>query len=328
MWLPMAENIVVYFLLKRKTITVNMKPSILVVGSSNTDMVIKADHLPMPGETILGGTFFMNPGGKGANQAVAAARLNGSVTFICKTGNDIFGSQSLKVFEEEGINTSFIIFDPKNPSGVALITVDKNAENCIVVASGANASLLPQNLANAEPLIARSNIVLMQLEIPLETVAHVASIAVAAGVTVVLNPAPAREIPAELMRNISVLTPNKTEAEMLSGITIIDMESAAAAARAIRDKGVGTVIVTLGSQGALVVTDTLCQMIHAPKVQAVDTTAAGDVFNGALAVALSENKPILDAVTFACNAAAISVTRMGAQASAPYLNEVIKYMET
>ncbi len=314
-------------MLKRKTIIVNMKPSILVVGSSNTDMVIKADHLPMPGETILGGTFFMNPGGKGANQAVAAARLNGSVTFICKTGNDIFGRQSLQLFEEEGINTSFILSDPKNPSGVALITVDKNAENCIVVASGANASLLPPNLAKAETLIASATIVLMQLEIPLETVAYVAGIAAAAGVTVVLNPAPACEIPEELMRNVSVLTPNKTEAEMLSGITISDMESATAAASAIRDKGVGTVIITLGSQGALVVTDTLVQMIHATKVQAVDTTAAGDVFNGALAVALSENRPILEAVTFACHAAAISVTRMGAQSSAPYFKEVTIYEE-
>ena len=323
----MAENIVVYFLHKRKTITVNMEPYILVVGSSNTDMVIKADHLPMPGETILGGTFFMNPGGKGANQVVAAARLNGAVTFICKTGNDIFGRQSLQLFEEEGINTSFILSDPKHPSGVALITVDKNAENCIVVASGANACLLPSNLVNAEALIVGATIVLMQLEIPIETVAYVAGIAAAAGVTVVLNPAPAREIPAELMRHISVLTPNKTEAEMLSGITIIDMESAAVAARAIRNKGVDTVIITLGSEGALVVTDTLVEMIHAPKVQAVDTTAAGDVFNGALAVALSENKPILDAVAFACNAAAISVTRMGAQASAPYLNEVTTYEE-
>ena len=319
----MAENIVVYFLHKRKTITVNMKPYILVVGSSNTDMVIKADHLPMPGETILGGTFFMNPGGKGANQAVAAARLNGAVTFICKTGNDIFGRQSLQLFEEEGINTSFILSDPKHPSGVALITVDKNAENCIVVASGANACLLPQDLINAEALIVGATIVLMQLEIPIETVAYVAGIAAAAGVTVVLNPAPAREIPAELMRHISVLTPNKTEAEMLSGITIIDMESAAVAARTIRNKGVDTVIITLGSEGALVVTDTLVEMVHAPRVQAVDTTAAGDVFNGALAVALSENKPILDAVAFACNAAAISVTRMGAQASAPYFKEVM-----
>ena len=319
----MAENIVVYFLHKRKTITVNMKPYILVVGSSNTDMVIKADHLPMPGETILGGTFFMNPGGKGANQAVAAARLNGAVTFICKTGNDIFGRQSLQLFEEEGINTSFILSDPKHPSGVALITVDKNAENCIVVASGANACLLPQDLVNAHALIAGATIVLMQLEIPIETVAYVTGIAAAAGVTVVLNPAPAREIPAELMRHISVLTPNKTEAEMLSGITIIDRESAAVAARAIRNKGVDTVIITLGSEGALVVTDTLVEMIHAPKVQAVDTTAAGDVFNGALAVALSENKPILDAVAFACKAASISVTRMGAQASAPYFKEVM-----
>lgn len=307
---------------KKKTIKSIMKPSIIVIGSSNTDMVIKADHLPLPGETILGGTFFMNPGGKGANQAVAAARLNGQVTFICKTGNDIFGRQSLQLFEDEGIDTTLIQSDSTNPSGVALITVDKNAENCIVVASGANAFLTPQSLAKAEMVISSARIVLMQLEIPIETVAYVATVAAANNVKVVLNPAPACEIPADLMQNISVITPNKTEAEMLSGVAIIDLETAAAAAKVIREKGVEVVIITLGSKGALIVTDTLTQMIEAPNVKAIDTTAAGDVFNGALAVALSEEKSITDAVAFACQAAAISVTRMGAQSSAPYLHEL------
>ena len=309
-------------MLNNKTIKRIMKPAIVIVGSSNSDMVIKADHLPLPGETILGGTFFMNPGGKGANQAVAAARLNGQVTFICKTGNDIFGRQSLQLFEEEGIDTSLIQSDSKNPSGVALITVDKNAENCIVVASGANASLTPQSLAKAEMVISSASIVLMQLEIPIDTVAYVAAVAAAHNVKVVLNPAPACEIPAELMQHISVITPNKTEAEMLSGITITDLETAAAAAKVIREQGVEVVIITLGSKGALIVTDIITQMIEAPKVHAIDTTAAGDVFNGALAVALSEEKSITDAVAFACQAAAISVTRMGAQSSAPYLNEI------
>ncbi len=309
-------------MLNKKTIKRIMKPSIVIVGSSNTDMVIKADHLPMPGETILGGTFFMNPGGKGANQAVAAARLNGQVTFICKTGNDIFGRQSLQLFEEEGIDTSLIQSDSKNPSGVALITVDKNAENCIVVASGANASLTPQSLAKAEMVISTARIVLMQLEIPIETVAYVATVAAANKVKVILNPAPACEIPADLMQHIYVITPNKTEAEMLSGITIIDLETAAAAAKVIREKGVEIVVITLGSKGALIVTDTITQMIEAPKVHAIDTTAAGDVFNGALAVALSENLELLDAVALACKAAALSVTRMGAQSSAPYRKEM------
>jgi ribokinase len=304
----------------------SMKSTILVAGSSNTDMVIKADHLPGPGETILGGVFFMNPGGKGANQAVAAARLGGNVTFICKTGNDIFGRQSLQLFEDEGIDTSYMVSDPRNPSGVALITVDKNAENCIVVASGANAELNPGDLAKAKEAIESAVIVLMQLEIPLETVEYVAQIAAKSGVKVVLNPAPARELPDELLRNISVITPNKTEAEMLSGIAIDTISSAKEAATIIRNKGVDTVIITLGKNGALVLHNNEFSHIPALKVDAVDTTAAGDVFNGALTVALSEDKDILEATAFACKAAAISVTRLGAQASAPFKKEADSFV--
>lgn len=299
-----------------------MKPTILIVGSSNTDMVIKADHLPAAGETILGGVFFMNPGGKGANQAVAAARLGGSVTFICKTGNDIFGRQSVQLFEDEGINTSYLVSDPKHPSGVALITVDKKAENCIVVASGANAELNPGDLYKAQGAIENTMIVLMQLEIPLDTVTYIAETAVRSGVKVVLNPAPARELPDELLSNISIITPNKTEAEMLSGIIINDIPSAKEAAMIIKDKGVETVIITLGPKGALILEGGAFTHIAAMKVDAVDTTAAGDVFNGALVVALSENKDILEATAFACKAAAISVTRLGAQASAPFKKEL------
>ncbi|TZF86558.1 ribokinase (plasmid) [Pedobacter sp. BS3] len=299
-----------------------MNPMVLVVGSSNTDMVIKADHLPAAGETILGGTFFMNPGGKGANQAVAAARLGGNVTFICKTGNDIFGRQSVQLFEDEGINTSYLLSDSKNPSGVALITVDKDAENCIVVASGANAALNAGDLQKAQAVIEQAAIVLMQLEIPLETVQYVASTAAEKSVKVVLNPAPACELPDDLLRKISIITPNKTEAEMLSGVQVNDMESAKKAARIICDKGVKTVIITLGQNGALVLHEDEFTHVPAVKVEAVDTTAAGDVFNGALVVALSQNKSMLEAVAFACNASAISVTRLGAQSSAPYKREL------
>ena len=299
-----------------------MKPSLVVVGSSNTDMVIKTHHLPVPGETILGGNFFMNPGGKGANQAVAAQRLGGKVTLICKTGNDIFGSQSVKGFMEEGINTNFIITDAENPSGVALITVDKNGENCIVVASGANATLNPANLTNCMDTLYDASIILMQLEIPLETVNFVADTAKSSGIKVILNPAPACELSPELLKNIWMITPNEKEAEMLCGIVVTDESSALQAAKIIMEKGVEIVIITLGSKGAFVATKEINQLVAAPKVDAVDTTAAGDVFNGALAVALLENMPLLDAVAFACNAAAISVTRMGAQASAPYRKEI------
>ncbi|HZK62931.1 MAG TPA: ribokinase, partial [Puia sp.] len=220
-----------------------MKPDILIIGSSNTDMVIQAERLPAAGETILGGRFFMNPGGKGANQAVAAARLGGHITFIAKTGNDIFGRQSLQLFNAEGINTSYLLSDPENPSGIALITVDKNAENCIVVASGANASLSEKDLLPAKTVIENAGIILMQLEIPLETVRFVAQTAAAKGVMVVLNPAPACILPAGLLNQISVITPNEKEAEMLTGIEVGNIESAQRAAQKIKDQGVKTVII-------------------------------------------------------------------------------------
>ena len=301
--------------------TQTSRRQILVVGSSNTDMVIKAAHLPRPGETILGGTFFMNPGGKGANQAVAIARLGGSVTFICKTGSDIFGHQSQQLFEEEGINTSYVFSDSGNPSGVALITVDEKAENCIVVASGANANLLPSDLAKAEEAIEQADLILMQLEVPMETVCF-ADIAWQKGKKVILNPAPAHPLPADLLRHLYLITPNETEAEMITGVKITDESSAGEAARLLSEMGVQHVIITLGSKGALIYSDGKAEMVPALKVEAVDTTAAGDVFNGALTVALSEGRSLKEAARFACKASAISVTRVGAQSSAPYRNEV------
>lgn len=304
-----------------------MSPSIVVVGSTNTDMVIKADHLPAPGETILGGTFFMNPGGKGANQAVAARRLGGEVTFIAKTGNDIFGRQSLELFTGEGINTDLMIEDSSNPSGVALITIDKSAENCIVVASGANATLSPGDLEKAKDAVIDASIVLMQLEIPLETVEFVAAMAKSNNVNVILNPAPARELPDSLLQNVFIITPNEKEAEMLSGETITDLASVEKAAQTIRLKGVDNVIITCGSKGAFICAGEICELVEAPVVAAVDTTAAGDVFNGALAVALSENLSLRDATSFACYAAALSVTKLGAQASAPHKKEVSEFIK-
>ena len=300
-----------------------MKSGILVVGSSNTDIVVKAARLPLPGETILGGEFFMNPGGKGANQAVAAARLGGRVTFICKTGNDIFGRQAVQLFKDEGIDTSYLLSDPDQPSGVALITVDEHAENCIAVASGANATLTKDDLANAQPVIQQSAIVLLQLEIPIPTVEYAASAAAKNGVTVILNPAPACPLSNNLLSNISIITPNENEAEMLSGIKVTDIDTAKLAAKAIHEKGVASVVITLGANGALVFHDGVFTHVPGIRVQAVDTTAAGDVFNGALAVALADGKTIVDAAQFACRASAIAVTRFGAQASVPYKSEVV-----
>lgn len=295
---------------------------ILVVGSSNTDMVIKAEHLPDAGETILGGVFFMNPGGKGANQAVAAARLGGNVTFICKTGTDVFGVQSKQLFMDEGIDTAYMLSDPNQPSGVALITVDQHAENCIVVASGANATLSVKDMEKAEHLMEQARIILIQLEIPLETVAYSVYTAAKKGAKVILNPAPACILPEGLLRDVSIITPNRTEAALLSGISVNDLESAKRAAQLIKEKGVETVIITLGSEGALLLHEGEFTHTVAGAVEAIDTTAAGDVFNGALVVALAENKTIQEAVVFACKASAIAVTRLGAQSSSPFRNEI------
>ena len=275
---------------------------ILVIGSSNTDMVICTGHLPLPGETVIGGTFFMNPGGKGANQAVTVARLGGRVSFICKTGSDIFGHQANQLFNEEGIDTSYVFSDTKNPSGVALITVDTDAENCIVVAPGANAHLTPNDLKRSAEAVAM--------------------MAYRLGKKVVLNPAPASKLSAGLLETLYAITPNETEAEAISGIRITDERTAEEAARKIASMGVCNVIITLGAKGALVFDGAHCEIVPAYKTQAVDTTAAGDVFNGALVVALSEGRTLPEAVRFACKASAISVTRVGAQNSVPYRTEV------
>ena len=295
---------------------------IVVVGSCNTDMVIKADRLPVPGETILGGTFFMNPGGKGANQAVAASRLGGNVTLISKTGNDVFGKQSVMLYAAENIKTDFIYSDPKHPSGVALITVDSQGENCIVVASGANAYLTPSDIDKASAEIENSDLVLMQLEIPIETVEYVAEMASKKGIKVILNPAPARALSDNLLKHLYIIIPNKSEAEILSGIKVSDIESAKQAADIISAKGVEIVVITLGSQGALIKEYKEYLFVEAFKVDALDTTAAGDTFCGAVCVGLSEGRTILESVKLAARAAAITVTRMGAQASIPHRSEL------
>lgn len=296
---------------------------IVVVGSTNMDMVVKTEHIPVPGETVLSGSFFMNPGGKGANQAVAAARLGGEVIFISKLGNDVFGKQFTHLFNDEGINTSFIISDEDLPSGVALITVDKTGENSIVVASGANAHLCIADIEAALDEIAQADIILLQLEIPMEVVHFVVGYAASKGVKVILNPAPANILSEELLRRVDILTPNKTESGMLSGVNVNSIESSKKAAKIICGQGVKNVVVTMGALGAVICQQGKCSVVTSPNVEAVDTTAAGDVFNGALAVALFEGKELEEAVRFACEAAAISVTRLGAQSSIPYRNELI-----
>jgi ribokinase len=296
---------------------------IIVIGSSNTDMVIKSKKLPAPGETILGGTFLMNPGGKGANQAVAAARLEGNVTFVAKTGNDIFGSEAKQLFDKEHIDTRFLISDSDNPSGVALITVDENGENSIVVAPGSNGTLSAYDIDEEVFSTESDDIFLMQLEIPAGTVEFVAQKAALKGNRVILNPAPARQLSDDLLSCLYMIIPNETEAEILTGIKVTDADSAEKAARKLCNRGVKNVVITMGDTGSFLFTPGSSKMIRVAPVKAVDTTAAGDVFCGALAVALSERKSTEEAVIFANKAAGISVTRMGAQASAPYRSEIM-----
>lgn len=296
---------------------------ILIVGSSNTDMVIKTQNFPAPGETILGGRFLMNAGGKGANQAVAAARLGGLVTFVGKIGDDIFGKQAVQQLEDEGINVNFVAVDPENPSGVALITVDSKGENSIVVAPGSNGTLSAADFDKAQAMLTESEFVLMQLEIPLPTVEHIAQLAALEQKKVILNPAPAAKLSDQLLRNLYMITPNETEAELLTGIKVSDEPSALKAAAFLHEKGVEIVIITMGSAGAFVLANGASQIIRAEKVEAVDTTAAGDTFNGALVVALSEGNTIQESIAFANKAAAISVTRFGAQSSVPYRKEIL-----
>lgn len=295
---------------------------ILVVGSSNTDMVIKTHKFPVPGETILGGRFLMNAGGKGANQAVAAARLGGLVTFVGKIGDDIFGKQAVQQLEDEGINVDFVAVDPENPSGVAMITVDRNAENSIVVAPGSNGTLSSVDFDRAVSKLDESDYVLMQLEIPIPTVEYIARQATQKLKKVILNPAPAAFLSEELLKNLYLITPNETEAELLTGIKVTDETSAMKAGSVLHEKGVEIVIITMGAAGAYLFAEGKSEIIKAPRVEAVDTTAAGDTFNGALVVALSEGKTIQEAIAFANKAASISVTRVGAQSSVPYRNEI------
>ncbi len=300
-----------------------MNAKIVVVGSSNTDMVIKLDRLPKPGETRLGGEFVTAAGGKGANQAVAAARSGGDVTLDARVGHDMFGERAIAGFVEHGITVEHVQLD-KSPSGVALILVAADGENSIAVASGANAKLSPADVQKAKIAIAAADVLIMQLETPLPTVQAVADLAGARERLVILNPAPAQPLPTKLLKKISILTPNENEAKMLTGVKIDGEASCARAAEILLRKGVGTVIITLGSQGAYVASAESAQLVPGFRAEAVDTTAAGDVFNGALAVALAEGMPMLDAVRFANAAGAIAVTRMGAQPSAPMRNEIEK----
>ena len=294
---------------------------ILVIGSSNTDMTAKTQELPRPGETVLGGVFTMGAGGKGANQAVAAQRLGGHVKFICKVGRDMFGDNAIAHYNKECLDTSGILRSDL-PSGVALIYVDSHAENCIVVASGANGDLTEQDIEASKEAIKDCSILLLQLESPIPSVMKAAKMAHEFGAKVVLNPAPACPLPDELFRYVDIFIPNETELSTFSGITVKDIESAEKAAKAMQQKGVGKLIVTMGSKGALICDNGEPVFVPAHKVKAVDTTAAGDTFCGALCVAISEGKSLKEAAEFACAASALTVQKMGAQNSIPFRKDI------
>lgn len=295
---------------------------IVVIGSVNTDLVVRVPTIPRPGETVIGGSFTSAGGGKGANQAVAAARAGGKVTFVGRIGADSMGDASGAALRSEGVDTSFLTRDSSAPSGVALILVDEHGENSIAVAPGANHALRPHHLDAARAVIDQADVLLLQLEIPLETVLHAVALADAAGVPVILNPAPARPLAANLLAQIAILTPNETEAAVLAGAPVDTEESAASSAQRLLAHGPRGVVVTLGSRGAVVATADGTSRVPAQRMSAVDTVAAGDVFNGCLAVAIAEGSELDAAVRFATAAAAISVTRHGAQASAPNRVEI------
>jgi len=295
---------------------------VVVIGSSNTDMVVKCASIPKPGETTLGGEFAMFPGGKGANQAVCASRLGAEVVFVARVGNDVFGERAIAGFEEAGVDTSFVVKDPVHPSGVALIVVDEHGENAIVVAPGANGALMPDDVDRASEAIANADVVVTQLEIPVETVAHAVKLARQFGTKVVLNPAPIRPLTRELLADVSVLVPNQHEAAGLLGKTEFEKMDPSEAASELLALGVDGLVMTLGSRGAIVADANSIKEVPALKVDVVDTTAAGDAFTAALSCGLAEGKTLVEAAQFASRVAAISVTRLGAQPSMPRLDEV------
>lgn len=301
---------------------IKAKPKIVVVGSSNNDMIIKLDRIPRPRETILGGEFYTAAGGKGANQAVAAARAGGNITFVGRVGRDIFGDQSIAGLNREGINVKYVTRDPVVPSGVAMIFVAKDGENSIAVAGGANGRLGRREVDMAQSAIAGADAVMIQLETPLNAVLAAAKSAARARVPVILNPAPARVLPDELFRLVTILTPNEIEAELLTGITVTNEQTAAKAAKQLRARGVPNVLLTLGAEGVFVASESACGLVPGFPLKAVDATGAGDVFNGALAVAFAGGWTLMEAARFANAAAAISVTRRGAQPSAPQRKEI------
>lgn len=299
---------------------------LVVLGSVNADHVLQVASFPRPGETLHGHSYCVIPGGKGANQAVAAARLGADIAFIACVGDDSFGHQIRDAFAKDGMNTEAVMIETGMPTGIAMIQVAATGENSIAISAEANGCLSPDRLAPHRHLIEQGDTLLMQLETPMATIEAAAKIAKQAGTRVVLNPAPAQPLSDDLLQHIDMITPNETEAELLTGVKVVDTVSAQQAADVLHGKGIKHVMITLGSQGVWISENGQGQQIPGFRVEAKDTTAAGDTFNGALLTGLQEGRPMNDAIRFAHAAAAISVTRIGAQTSIPFRREVERFL--
>jgi ribokinase len=282
--------------------------------------------MPTKGETIIGGPFFTGPGGKGANQAVAAARLGADVTMVVKLGADSFGDQAEENLVKEGIRADFVLRTEETHTGAALIFVDAEGENMIIVASGANELLTPEDVNQARQAIVEADVLLVGLEVPMKTVERAIHLAHEAGVQVLLNPAPGQPLRAQMLCLVDVLTPNETETQIITNSPVQNPQEAEEAARKLLAQGVGTVVITLGAKGALIITPAETRSVPGQQVEVVDTTGAGDAFNGALVVSLAEKKELVEAVTFANAAAALQVTRLGAAPAMPYRDEVERFI--
>lgn len=300
----------------------NVPETILVVGSTNVDLIATTERLPGPGETVLGKSFMQAGGGKGANQAVAAARSGGHVIMLGAVGGDAYGDSCLTTFADEGIDTSFVFRAPETPTGVALITVDDNGENCIVVAPGANEALTADRVGQALDAIGGVAVCVCQLETPLDGVREALRRAHDAGAVTILNPAPARDLDDALLATVTCITPNESETEILTGLHPNDPDSAAEAGKRLIDRGVSTAIITLGEQGVVLIDADGSTHVPAPRVSVVDTTAAGDTFTGCLAASVAGGLSFRSALPYACTAASLAVTRPGAQPSIPQAAEV------